>query len=250
MADRASEAAERLAGAWRSGQRLAGLPPDLLPQSKDDAYAIQDAMIDRLGGTIGGWKVGPVDKGSGRNSAPVPAWAIHHTPAEVPAAAFQPLGEVEIAVSLGHDLPGRGAPYGGTDIAGAIAGLHAAVEVVGSRFLNRKQLGPLASIADLQACAAIVVGEPATDWQGLEVGDTRMELVIDGGSAGRSDGAWSTAEMLQAVAALANQALARGRPLRAGQFIITGARIKAALPPNVPVRVTASGLPSLDLVIC
>jgi 2-keto-4-pentenoate hydratase len=56
--DQAEEAARLLCIARRNREPLAELPPGCRPQSDADAYQIQDAVIRRLGETIGGWKVG------------------------------------------------------------------------------------------------------------------------------------------------------------------------------------------------
>ena len=57
-AEQAEEAARLLTAARGGGEPLAELPPGCRPQSDADAYQIQDAVIRRLGETIGGWKVG------------------------------------------------------------------------------------------------------------------------------------------------------------------------------------------------
>ena len=49
--------ARRLAHAWRSGIRIPGLG-DARPRSRDEAYAMQDAVTGLLGLPVAGWKVG------------------------------------------------------------------------------------------------------------------------------------------------------------------------------------------------
>ena len=51
------EAARALVAA-RKGQPIAALPDGLRPQSEADSYAIQEAVLRRLGERIGGYKVG------------------------------------------------------------------------------------------------------------------------------------------------------------------------------------------------
>ena len=55
--DQIEQAAGALAAA-RTGQAIPGLPEAARPQSEADSYAIQDAVIRRLGERVGGWKVG------------------------------------------------------------------------------------------------------------------------------------------------------------------------------------------------
>src|SRR5947208_1538447 len=54
---RASRAAMLLVEARRSGKGLAEIPADCRPQSEAEAYAIQDAVAQRVG-PIKGWKTG------------------------------------------------------------------------------------------------------------------------------------------------------------------------------------------------
>ena len=55
--EQVDEAARVLAAA-RAGQPIAALPDAVRPQSEADSYAIQDAVLRRVGERIGGWKVG------------------------------------------------------------------------------------------------------------------------------------------------------------------------------------------------
>ena len=50
--------AARLIAARQSGDRIATLKPSEAPESAAEAYAVQDAILRRLGIGIAGWKVG------------------------------------------------------------------------------------------------------------------------------------------------------------------------------------------------
>src|SRR5690606_28825412 len=57
-ADAKTEAAARiLAGAWRDGMLLDGLPEQCRPASAAEAHAIQDATLALLGAATGAYKV-------------------------------------------------------------------------------------------------------------------------------------------------------------------------------------------------
>ena len=71
------QAAQALAGA-RKGQALPGLPQAVRPQSREDAFAIQDAVMAKLGEKPGGWKVGALPDG-GSFVAPIYASAVPDT---------------------------------------------------------------------------------------------------------------------------------------------------------------------------
>jgi len=245
----AAKAAEILTEARRSGHRVADLPAELKPADWAEVNRIQDATI-ALQGPIGGWKVSPVDRGTGRICVPIPQSYVHTSPATLPLGAFAPEIEVEIGVRIGRDLPAAAEPYTAETVADAVASLHLVFEVVGSRFLDRKVVGQMTAIADLGTCAAIVIGAPISDWRGIEVGGVKARLTIGGTEAGASDGGWTTAEMLEALAALANHAAARCGGLKAGAVVITGARI-GPLPAQLdtPIEATAGGFEPMQLLL-
>ena len=68
MTDQIEQAAPRSPRA-RSGTPIAAIPDAARPQSEADSYAIQDAVMRRLGERAGGWKVGYLARGRA-SSAP------------------------------------------------------------------------------------------------------------------------------------------------------------------------------------
>jgi 2-keto-4-pentenoate hydratase len=84
------EAARALAAA-RTGQPIAALPEGVRPQSESDSYAIQEAVLRRLGEHIGGYKVGFLPEG-GIFCAPIYASMVYASPASLPASDFHLLG--------------------------------------------------------------------------------------------------------------------------------------------------------------
>ena len=76
------EAAAALAGA-RAGRPIPAIPKAARPQSEADSYAIQDAVMRRLGERPGGWKVGYSPEG-GIFCAPIYASRVYASPASLP----------------------------------------------------------------------------------------------------------------------------------------------------------------------
>ena len=68
--DRIREAGRRLGEAWLAARPVDAYPEDLRAGSRNEAYAIQDAMAAVIGESITGWKLGaatdpqPVQSGS------------------------------------------------------------------------------------------------------------------------------------------------------------------------------------------
>lgn len=245
----APEAARLLVEARRSSRRLPDLPQLLRPETIEQAYAVQDAIIG-LVGPIGAWKVGPWRTGEVPVCAPIPARYVHDSPADLPVGDMpDAAGEVEIAVKLAHGLPPRATAYGPEDVRAAIGSVHLAIEIISSRFTDRRAVAALAGIADTQNNGGIVVGPGRTDWSAVDFATVTMRLQRDGVEIATAEGGPSTDEVMLALAWLANHAAARCGGLREGQVIITGARISPNAIANARATATASGLEAVSVAL-
>src|SRR5690606_7460784 len=115
--------------------------------SVEEAYAIQDATLDLLG-PVGAWKLAVSRDGKPNRSSPLPAAQLHASPAaiQLPGACRYQV-EVEIAVRFARGMGPRETPYTIEETMAAIASIHPAVEILGSRYRDRKTIAPLAVIA-------------------------------------------------------------------------------------------------------
>ena len=116
------QAAQALATA-RSGTPIAAIPEAARPQSEADSYAIQDAVMRRLGERAGGWKVGYSPEG-GIFCAPIYASKVHASPASLPASGLHVIGiECEIGFRINQAFAGRAQPYDRDDILAVVLAL-------------------------------------------------------------------------------------------------------------------------------
>src|SRR5216684_8363062 len=114
------EAADALAAA-RGGKPIAALPEGVRPQSEADSYAIQEAVLRRLGERVGGWKVGFSPQG-GVFCAPIYASKVHASPANLPASGFHLIGiECEIGFRVNQALAQRTQPYARGEVLAAVS---------------------------------------------------------------------------------------------------------------------------------
>ena len=158
------QGAQALAAA-RTGKPIAGIPEAARPQSEADSYAIQDAVMRRLGELAGGWKVGYSPEG-GVFCAPIYASKVHASPARLPASGFHVIGiECEIGFRVNQAFGPRDRPYGRDDVLPA-SSLHPTIEVVDLRYQDFRSLDRLQVLADNFSNGALVYGAAGSNWKG------------------------------------------------------------------------------------
>lgn len=248
MSTFAEEASLALYEARQSGSPLLDLPERLVPATIEDAYAIQDVTLGR-NGALAGWKVS-AKPGAEPRCAVFSSRDLATSPATVDVSRMRPEVEVEVGLTLARDLPPTDRTYGEADVLAAIGSVHLAIELISSRFVNRKAVSPLSAIADHQSCSGVFMGPAVADWQAVDFATVDMDLSFDGTSVVQKAGGAGRAEVLPWLVWLANHAAKRNGGLRAGQVIITGARLGPAPAPGVrSVVATSKVLGRIELTL-
>jgi 2-keto-4-pentenoate hydratase len=214
------EEAARLLCAARGGAPVHELPPSCRPQSDADAYEVQDAVVRRLGETIGGWKVGAASANSAAFCAPIWTTMIRSSPASYAAGELRIIGiEAEIAFRLGRDLPARATAYNRSEVT-KDASLHPAIEIVDSRYADFRSLDRLSILADNFSNGGLVYAAAVPDWVKLDLGQTRITITEDDESFADSAGG-AARDPIAALVDFANLMNKRGGT-SAGTFVTTG----------------------------
>lgn len=225
-----------------SGTTLADLPANLVPATAAEAYAIQDELVAALG-PVGAWKVQPVPTTGLPMCSPILARDVHPTGVQLPSASLPGLAiEVEVAVTIGTDLPGKAGGYGHDDMKSAVRSFHIVLEVLASRYRERTGVPMLAGIADLQSSGAVIVSPAVSPATWPEFGQQAMSLAFDGVEMQKTSGNSTTDNVLAALAWLADHAAGRGLPLKAGDVVITGSRLGPVALATGKVTAEAPGL--------
>jgi len=248
------ELGERLAAAWASGQPLPALPPALVPESLEDAYAAQGALVARLVprlGPIVGWKVGAASPTAEPNAAPLLADLVQPGPARFGGRRLRLRGiEAEIAFRFARALPPRREPYGEAEVADAVQSIHPAIELVETRFADWKTTPALAKLADTQSNGGFCFGRGPSDWRSLDLVRQKVTLEIDGKRVAEAQGGNTAGHPMRTLVWLANHAGQLGRGLAAGDIVTTGSHtglIFANPGARVAARVAEIGEVNLDL---
>jgi 2-keto-4-pentenoate hydratase len=237
--------AEKLIAARRSLDRIAALAPDEIPASAAEGYAVQDAILQRLGIPIAGWKVGASSPSAEPQAGPILADRLQPSPARfaMPANAFRTV-EGEVAFTLGRDLPTRSQGYGADEVWDAMLSAQVGIEVLESSFIDRRKISEYAVLGDLLNNGAYCYGGAVKEWRSLDVATPEASLSINGKELRRAKAGTPGGHPKRLLAWLANHAAARGHPLKAGMIITTGSHtgmIDAPAGAMVDVRITMLG---------
>jgi|RhiMethySRZTD1v2_1073278.scaffolds.fasta_scaffold152633_3 2-keto-4-pentenoate hydratase len=218
------EAADRAANALidaRVQRRwLTALPDGCVPQTREDAYFIHELLAARLG-PVGAFKVHV--EATGPRASLVFASTVYTSPARIPAESLHVFGiETEFGFSFGRDLPPRSGGYSENEVLDAVGAVHAAIEIVDSRFADWKGVSEAPKLADNGGNAGIVIGPAYADWRGVDFTRNAVRLLIDGKEAARAAGSRDGIQPLRALAWLASTYAPRFGGIRRGQVIMTG----------------------------
>ncbi|MGB3864243.1 MAG: fumarylacetoacetate hydrolase family protein [Xanthobacteraceae bacterium] len=228
-------AARALARDHRENRRfeaIAGLP-DLAA-----AYRVQDAYVAGMAGDdpVVGYKIGLTSQqmqsmcGISHPIAGVVLGSrVMHSGARLRFSDYGRLGlEFEICARLGRDLPPRPTPYTRAEIAAAIDGVCAAMELVDDRNADYATLDVASLVADNSWNAGIVLGEFVTP--PADLAQVTAIACLDGVEIGRGVGADALGHPYETLVWLSGHLGADGRGLKAGDLVMTGSLVRTCFP--------------------
>ncbi|GAA2230209.1 2-keto-4-pentenoate hydratase [Streptomyces amakusaensis] len=229
--DPVTRAAERLEEAHRTGVPCAPVRDLLPPGDLDAAYAVQSVLTDRrlaAGRRVTGWKVGLTSAAVQRQlGVDTPDFGVLLDDAAVPdgdeipwGSVLQPRAEAEIALVLEHDL--RHERHTVADVIRATAFALPAIEVVGSR-IRDWDISAVDTVADNASSGAYVLGTRPVPLGELDLRTAGMVLERRGEPVSTGAGVACLGNPLHAALWLADTLVRLGRPLRAGDTVLTGA---------------------------
>ncbi|WP_433324067.1 2-keto-4-pentenoate hydratase [Spirillospora sp. CA-294931] len=234
-------AAERILGAYASGVPCE--PVRDLIEGPEQAYAVQDRVTDhweRQGRRLTGRKIGltsaAVQRQLGVGSPDFGMlFADMAVPdgAEIPAGAvLQAKAEAEVALVLERDLLHE--RHTAADLIRATAFALPAIEVVGSR-IRDWDISLADTVADNASSGMYVLGNRPVRLEDADLRLCGMVLERRGEQVSTGTGAACLGHPLNAALWLADTLVRVGRPLRAGDTVLTGALgpMVAAVPGDV-----------------
>ena len=235
--DRILEAAQAIATARRTKERLAPLAPEMAPRDEAEGYQVQRALHDLLlpqNGALVGYKIACTSNVMQQYlNMPHPCGAglfersVHKSGVKLPASGFVRVGvECEIAVKLSRDLAPGEAPFTAEWVAEAIESYLPAIEIVDDRYEKWETIGAPTLIADDFFAAGCVLGEAVARHAAPDLLKITGRAIVNGAEAGRGTGADVLGHPHNALAWLANHLAEQGKGLHAGQIVLTGSLVK------------------------
>lgn len=247
-----------IGSAQRSRQEISPLTDEWPGLDADAAYAVQERLaaehIDR-GDPIIGYKLGLTSRAKQVTmnvDEPIVGFltANMYLPASQPlslGSLIHPRLEPEIVFVLGEDLagPGLSAPQAMR----AVASVHAGVEIIDSRFKDFRFTLPDVVADNTSAARFAVDPTPYSPWE-LNLALEACAVHVNGNVIDSATGAAVLGNPAEALAFAANHLGARGRSLKAGHLVLTGALTDArAITAGDHYRAQFSTLGTLDIAV-
>jgi 2-keto-4-pentenoate hydratase len=204
-------------------------PPDL-----DSAYRCQDEAISLWDDAIAGWKVGWIPEplsekfGAQRLVGPIFKRSVQRlngsdsVKAPVFARGFAAI-EAEFVFQLAKDAPANVTDWTAETARRFVKTMFVGIEIASSPLQNINDHGPAVVASDFGNNAGLLLGAEVSDWQTRPLETLNCETRIDGVVVGRGSAAAVSGGPLAALAFAFRCNARRGRPLRAGEFVSTGA---------------------------
>ena len=222
--------AERFVAARQGARALDGYPGPQ-PSNLAEAYACQEAAIELWPDSVAGWKVGRIapaleDRfGAARLAGPIFArniWPLSpHVRVPLIPGGFAAV-EAEYVFRLEADAPTNKAEWSLAEVEALKGELHIGVEIAGSPLSTINELGPAVVASDFGNNAGLILGPVIADWRN-RLDELRCETFINDRSVGTGGAASIPGSPLEAVRFLLEHAAARGRALKRGDLVSTGA---------------------------
>lgn len=203
------------------------------PATVAAAYDIQEAAIGLWSEPVAGWKVGAVGEpwrgklGIERLAGPVFAGLLQRADGAELVARVYPLGfaavEAEFVFRIRAEVNTEDRQWDAASAADVVESLHGGVEIASSPLASINDKGPGAIIADFGNNAGLLVGPAIPGWRDLALQSLSCSTRVDGVLVGEGSAAVVPGGPLSALAFALNHCARRGRPLRGGQYVCSGA---------------------------
>jgi 2-keto-4-pentenoate hydratase len=237
---RTAQAASLLWRNWQAKTHLPGLPDELRPRDRAEAYDVGEAVVELSGDEVIGWKIAATSK-TGQEHINVDgplggrllkSRLIGPGGRVVLGNNVMRVAEAEFAFGFDQPLSFCGRPYEQAEVMAAVSTLHLSIEIPDSRFSNFTSVGALQLIADM-ACASWLMLGPAVEvsWRSIDLVEHQVTAYLHGHQVASGSGKAVLGDPRAALTWLVNEVVQFGGGIKVGDSVTTG----TCLTP-VPIR--------------
>lgn len=248
-AESMNQAVAQLLPAWKSHARIEGLAPECRPISRTEAYQIQHALFEATGEPALGWKIAATSQ-AGQQHIGVSGPLAGRLSASRCLADNTELSlthnhmsviEAEFAFLIGRDVgyapvsgsADSGSPLTMSQVMDCVSGLHVAIEVPNSRYIDFVGAGEAQLIADFACACYVILGPRVADhWREADLSQHAVSVRRGRETVATGKGSNVLGDPRIGLTWLANELLSQGQQLKAGEVVMTGTCV-------VPVPVSA-----------
>lgn len=227
---KAPEIAARLVSARLDARALEAYPGPQ-PVTLGQGYLIQEVALHLWPDTVAGWKIGLVPAhlrerlGADRVAGPIFSRAVWKADGVVEFPVFEggfAAVEAEFVFRMGEDAPDGQTDWTDDQAAELVAAMHIGVETAGSpmKFIN--DLGSTIVASDFGNNAGLIVGSEIRNWR-ARLRELTARTEVEGKLVGEGTAMSLPGGPLAGLRFLLKHLAERNRPLKAGQYVSTGA---------------------------
>jgi 2-keto-4-pentenoate hydratase len=231
--DRVTAACDFLFDLRLTKRQVAAMSEDIVPQTLDEGYRVQELLVSKLldhhGGKPIGYKIACTSELAQKAlGVDGPFFGTLLSATSYPSGVKLPgsdflvrCAETEFGFEMAADVP-AGNVYTAESIKDFIATAIPSIEIVNHRYHNWQTVGAPSLLADNAIHGCWVEGEPYAGWRDLDFATHPTALIVNNTQIFPGSGAAVLGNPLTVVAWLANELPRFGRPLRRGDKITTG----------------------------
>jgi 2-keto-4-pentenoate hydratase len=228
------QAAAILWSNWAASTRIASLPSECRPTSREDGYAIQAAVARTAGQRRIGWKIAATNEAGQKHigvDGPLAGRLLASrvipptTPVELGNSIMR-VAEAEFCFRLAKPLPPRSESYLRDEVMEAVASAHPAVETPDSRYEDFARAGAPQLIADTACAYWLTIGAPFPDsWRNADLSGHQVDVAINGVHVRTGNSGAVLGDPRNALVWIANELSHHGIGIEAGEYVTTGTSI-------------------------
>ena len=216
---------------WNNGRVISKISNHALPQTRQEAYAIQSDYCSKSKYPCFGWKIAATSAaGQGHIGVTSPiAGRLLKERVFSPNSSLlfgsnrMAVAEPEFAFIMKKTLFSRKEEYEREEVILAVDTLHLAVEIPDSRFEDFSTVGAIQLIIDNACTHQLVIGPPVqSEWKHKDLSKHNVTISTQGGSFNLGNGSNVLGDPRNALTWLVNELSENGINLMAGETVTTG----------------------------